>query len=249
MVAAAIVGGLRVPPGIRCGAASKQALSASRSSTTRGTRTPRRTGAGRTGTSITTGRPLLSTRYFPSRGLYSSSNAKIVAAQMREIAAAGVGTIVVSWWGFDSPENDRLAPVVQAAAQQGLDVAIHVEPYPRPHAGKAAEDIARLHEEQRLHGLLRLRRRSRSRGGVGGGARAARRRARLRTHAARRPSEGVRLRRPLHLRRRHVERRALPAAVHAGARSRAALRALRRPRVRRAARDAPGVRAARATTG
>src|SRR3990172_5439318 len=50
------------------------------------------------------GAPVLSTPYFPSRGLYSSSNAKIVAAQMREIAAAGVETVVVSWWGFDSPE-------------------------------------------------------------------------------------------------------------------------------------------------
>src|SRR3989337_2221257 len=30
------------------------------------------------------GAPVLSTPYFPSRGLYSSSNAKIVAAQMRE---------------------------------------------------------------------------------------------------------------------------------------------------------------------
>ncbi len=94
------------------------------------------------------GTPLLSTRYFPSRGLYSSSNAKIVAAQMREIAAAGVGTIVVSWWGFDSPENDRLGPVVQAAAQEGLDVAIHLEPYPGRTPAKAAEDIERLHREQ-----------------------------------------------------------------------------------------------------
>jgi glycoprotein endo-alpha-1,2-mannosidase len=41
------------------------------------------------------GSPVLSTRYFPSRGLYSSANTKIVMAQMREIAAAGVGTIVV----------------------------------------------------------------------------------------------------------------------------------------------------------
>jgi glycoprotein endo-alpha-1,2-mannosidase len=90
---------------------------------------PTKDGRWPTGTSITTGRRC-SRPATSRRGLYSSSNAKIVAAQMREIAAAGVGTIVVSWWGFDSPENDRLGPVVQAAAQGGLDVAIHVEPYP-----------------------------------------------------------------------------------------------------------------------
>lgn len=96
------------------------------------------------------GTPVLSTPYYPSRGLYSSSNAKIMGAQMREIAEAGVGILVVSWWGFDSPENDRLPMVEQAAAKQGLDLAIHVEPYRGRTPARAAEDIARLHEE---HGI------------------------------------------------------------------------------------------------
>ena len=93
------------------------------------------------------GTPVLSTEYFPSRGLYSSSNAKIVSAQMREIATAGVGTIVVSWWGFDSPENERLLLVEQAATRQGLEVAIHVEPYRGRTPARAAEDIERLNDE------------------------------------------------------------------------------------------------------
>jgi glycoprotein endo-alpha-1,2-mannosidase len=93
------------------------------------------------------GTPTLSTPYFPSRGLYSSSSAKIVLAQMREIASSGVGTVVVSWWGFDSPEHDRLLLVEQAAAHYGLEVAIHVEPYRGRTPERAAEDIARLHRE------------------------------------------------------------------------------------------------------
>jgi hypothetical protein len=94
------------------------------------------------------GTPVLSTPYFPSRGLYSSSNAKVVTAQMREIAAAGIDTVVVSWWGFDSPENDRLTLVEQAAAREGLAVALHIEPYRDRTPAQAAEDIARLHEER-----------------------------------------------------------------------------------------------------
>jgi glycoprotein endo-alpha-1,2-mannosidase len=90
---------------------------------------------------------MLSTPYFPSRGLYSSSNTKIVAAQMREIAAAGVGTLVVSWWGFGSPEHDRLPLVAQAAQQQGLTIAIHLEPYDGRTPARAAEDIVRLQQE------------------------------------------------------------------------------------------------------
>jgi hypothetical protein len=93
------------------------------------------------------GAQVLSTPYLPTRGLYSSSNAKVVAAQMREIAAAGVGTLVVSWWGFDSPEHERLQLVQQAAARQGLAVAIHVEPYRGRTPVRAAEDIERLHRE------------------------------------------------------------------------------------------------------
>jgi len=67
---------------------------------------------------------------------------------MREIAEAGIGTLVVSWWGFDSPENDRLPMVEQAAARQGLGIAIHVEPYHGRTPAQAAEDIERLHEER-----------------------------------------------------------------------------------------------------
>jgi hypothetical protein len=93
------------------------------------------------------GTPALSTAYYPSRGLYSSSNTKIVAAQMREIAMAGVDTVVVSWWGFDSPEGERLPLVAQSAARQGLSVAIHLEPYRGRTPARAAADIVRLHEE------------------------------------------------------------------------------------------------------
>ena len=94
------------------------------------------------------GAPVLSTAYFPSRGLYSSSNVRIVAAQMREIAVAGVDTVVVSWWGSGSPEDDRLGLVVEAATRQGLAVAIHIEPYRGRTPARAAADIARLHDEE-----------------------------------------------------------------------------------------------------
>ena len=61
--------------------------------------------------------------------------------------ATGVGTLVVSWWGFDSPENERLLLVEQAATRYGLEVAIHVEPYRGRTAARAAEDIEKLRSE------------------------------------------------------------------------------------------------------
>ena len=66
---------------------------------------------------------------------------------MREIAGSGVDTVVVSWWGFGSPEHDRLVDVASAAASFGLSVAIHLEPYRSRTPARAAEDILRLQQE------------------------------------------------------------------------------------------------------
>jgi glycoprotein endo-alpha-1,2-mannosidase len=93
------------------------------------------------------GRQVLSTPYFPKRGLYSSSSPKIVEAQMREIRAAGVDTVVVSWWGFGSPEANRLPLVAEAARRHGLHVAVHLEPYGGRTPERTAHDISRLRSE------------------------------------------------------------------------------------------------------
>jgi glycoprotein endo-alpha-1,2-mannosidase len=73
--------------------------------------------------------------WFPVRGPYSSSDPGVVRAQMREIAAAGVQTVIVSWWGRESTEAARLPSVARAARAAGLRVALHVEPY----AGRSAD--------------------------------------------------------------------------------------------------------------
>jgi hypothetical protein len=90
------------------------------------------------------GRQILSTPYYPKRGLYSSSSPRVVDAHMREIRAAGVDTVVVSWWGSASPEAERLPLVRDAARRHGLEVAIHLEPYAGRTPERAAADIARL---------------------------------------------------------------------------------------------------------
>jgi glycoprotein endo-alpha-1,2-mannosidase len=88
--------------------------------------------------------PDIASNYFPARGLYSSSNQRVVAAQMREIAAAGVREVVSSWWGWGSPEDVRLPLVIKAAHAAGLSVAIHLEPYPDRTIETVEADIAHL---------------------------------------------------------------------------------------------------------
>jgi glycoprotein endo-alpha-1,2-mannosidase len=72
----------------------------------------------------------IGSNYYPVRGPYSSGVASVVRAQMREIAATGIDTVIVSWWGPGSVEDARLRPIAAAAKAAGLGLALHVEPWP-----------------------------------------------------------------------------------------------------------------------
>ena len=82
--------------------------------------------------------------YYPVRGPYSSADTLVLAAQMQEIAAAGVSTVIVSWWGRGSVEDERLPLVLAAARVYGLAVAAHVEPYADRTVDSVTADIAYL---------------------------------------------------------------------------------------------------------
>jgi Glycosyl hydrolase family 99 len=82
--------------------------------------------------------------YYPAGGPYSSADPRVVARQMREIAAAGVDEVIVSWWGRGSRE-DRLLPMVLASARRHhLQAAVHLEPYPGRSPATVAQDLPYL---------------------------------------------------------------------------------------------------------
>jgi glycoprotein endo-alpha-1,2-mannosidase len=93
---------------------------------------------------VSLGGPEIASNYYPARGLYSSSDPRVVGAQMREIAAAGIHEVVSSWWGWGSAEDQRLPLVVRAAGAAGLVVAVHIEPYPGRTIQTVEADIAHL---------------------------------------------------------------------------------------------------------
>jgi hypothetical protein len=86
----------------------------------------------------------IASAYYPARGVYSSTDRVVVAAQMGEIAATGVDQVIVSWWGRGSAEDRRLGLTVAAARAAGLSVAAHVEPYPARSAQTLERDIGYL---------------------------------------------------------------------------------------------------------
>jgi glycoprotein endo-alpha-1,2-mannosidase len=86
----------------------------------------------------------LASAFYPSRGPYSSSDPSVLDAQMREIERAGIGEIVVSWWGRGSGVDERLPAVIAAAQAHSLEVAAHLEPYAGRTVAGTAVDIAYL---------------------------------------------------------------------------------------------------------
>ena len=90
----------------------------------------------------------LAASFYPARGPYSSGDPRIVRAQMKEIAAAGIREVISSWWGWGSPEDLRLPLVIREAERAHLSVAVQVEPYQKWERTAAVldADLGHLHQ-------------------------------------------------------------------------------------------------------
>lgn len=95
--------------------------------------------------------------FYPARGLYSSNDPAVLDDQMQELRAAGIGTVVLSWWGQASREgtsdtqgvqtDDTIANVIAAVERaEGMFWGVHMEPYPGRTADTVAEDVQYLVE-------------------------------------------------------------------------------------------------------
>jgi hypothetical protein len=93
----------------------------------------------------------IASAYYPLAGVYSSSDNLVVAQQMQEIRAAGIGEIVVSWWGRGSPEDLRMPEVIAAARTDGIGVAAHLEPYPGRTVASVVSDVHYLSRSYGIH--------------------------------------------------------------------------------------------------
>ncbi|MBB5081774.1 galactose-binding domain-containing protein [Nonomuraea endophytica] len=79
---------------------------------------------------------------YPKLGAYDSGDfAGTVAQHMTWLRQAGTGVLVYSWWGRGGYEDTLARGVMDAAAQQGIKVAWHLEPYAGRTAASTVEDI------------------------------------------------------------------------------------------------------------
>ena len=107
--------------------------------------------------------------YRPSKGLYSSSDARTLQTQFVEMKLAGIDVAVTSWWGRkdwhglhdqSGANTDAIMQrVLDAAKPSGVKVAIHLEPYGGRDPDSVKDDIEYIHREYGDHPSLYKRRR------------------------------------------------------------------------------------------
>ncbi len=183
----------------------------------------------------------IGSNYYPARGPYSSSVSSVVRAQMREIAATGIETVIVSWWGPGSVEDSRLRPVRRGARGRGprrcAPRGAVGRAEPRPASSTALRGLSDLgiRDVYVYDSAPRPRRRT---GGLP--SQISGRAPRVRAHVAARQGAQRGLPGPLHVRRARVRRQVVRADVCERAAARAGVRALGRPGLRRLPGDGRG---------
>ncbi|KAB8160225.1 alpha-mannosidase [Streptomyces sp. 3MP-14] len=89
--------------------------------------------------------------FYPLLGAYDAGDEEVVAQHMRWVRQAGVGVVATTWWGQGSYEDQRVPLLLDVAAEHGVAVAWHLEPYEERTALSTVDDIAYINERYGGH--------------------------------------------------------------------------------------------------
>lgn len=79
----------------------------------------------------------------PALGLYDSHDPAVITTHVAQAKAAGITSLVVSWWGVGSFEDKALPAILAASAAAGLRVTVYLEQQKDGAAG-ATRDVGYL---------------------------------------------------------------------------------------------------------
>jgi hypothetical protein len=89
--------------------------------------------------------------FYPTLGAYDAGDSAAVAQHMAWIRQAGVGVVATTWWGQGSYEDQRVPLLLDTAAQYGVKVAWHLEPYTGRTAASTVADIQYINASYGTH--------------------------------------------------------------------------------------------------
>lgn len=75
-----------------------------------------------------TGGDDIGANFYPQMGNYSSKDPATISTHMQQIREAGIGVVVLSWWGKDDFTDQSVGTLLDTANAYGLKVAFHIEP-------------------------------------------------------------------------------------------------------------------------
>jgi alpha-mannan endo-1,2-alpha-mannanase / glycoprotein endo-alpha-1,2-mannosidase len=67
--------------------------------------------------------------FFPQLGTYSNSDTLLTRKHMQMIEKAGIGNIVLTWWGKESFMAKSVGVIMDEAAKKGITISFHIEPF------------------------------------------------------------------------------------------------------------------------
>ncbi|MGH9324026.1 MAG: hypothetical protein ACRD3V_29585, partial [Vicinamibacteria bacterium] len=86
----------------------------------------------------------LATEYFPLLGAYDSRSRAVIEQHARWVAASGVGSISISWWGNGNFEDRITHLVMDAMKDHGIAVTFGLEPYVNDRGYRLSTDVLYL---------------------------------------------------------------------------------------------------------
>jgi glycoprotein endo-alpha-1,2-mannosidase len=93
----------------------------------------------------TANKRIASHTHYPLSGPYDSNDPKVIERHLRQTKAAGIDTLVCSWWGRQDPTDKAIRLLLEKAPTEGLTVCVYWERLlPRPDKLAASADLAYL---------------------------------------------------------------------------------------------------------
>ena len=98
--------------------------------------------------------------FYPALGAYSSSDPEVLDLHCYAMSRVKIGVAVTSWWGQGSREDQLVDDLLEAAANNGVSVAFHIEPYGGRSAASVVDDIRYIYARYGGHPAFHRARRS-----------------------------------------------------------------------------------------
>ena len=89
----------------------------------------------------------ISSDFYPMLGAYSSRDRQVVEQHMEWLRQAGIGVIIVSWWGQGKYEDETVPLLLEIAQKYGIKIAFHIEPYVGRSSEKLVQNVQYIYEK------------------------------------------------------------------------------------------------------